>query len=315
MKYRIILSLLFVFSLALSGKSQNKTNIKSADTLLITQHLTKLSKDFRDRNFYRVEILNKTAEYIKNEMLKSCDSVYYQTFSVNGKEYKNVIGSIGLKYSNRLIIGAHYDVCETQEGADDNASGIAGLLELARIFKENKTNSCRIDFVAYTLEEPPIYGTKQMGSYVHAKYLQENKIKIVGMICLEMIGYFSDEKNSQSYPLPSMKKLYGDKGDFICIVKQMGKNNKFENEFSNAFADNKTIKAVEISAPKTLTGVDFSDHRNYWLLGYGAVMITDTSFYRNKNYHTEEDTMEKLNLQKMKYVIDEVYHSILICGF
>ena len=161
----------------------------SADTTRIKRDLTAITKTTQSRNYQNVETLNTVAEYIFLELQKVCDTVYYQSYAVQGVEYKNVIGSIGLSNDKRVIVGAHYDVAGNQEGADDNASGVVGLLELARLLS-GETLTDRIDFVAFTLEEPPFFRTEQMGSYVHAKSIHERGAPVRGMICLEMIGYF-----------------------------------------------------------------------------------------------------------------------------
>ncbi|MFM8241825.1 MAG: M28 family peptidase, partial [Crocinitomicaceae bacterium] len=187
---------------------------QKADTTQINAHLTKLTKTAEYRHFMNVNQLNETASYIFTEFSKYSDSVDYQLFNVNKNEYKNVICSFGTEHTQRVIIGAHYDVCGNQEGADDNASGVVGLLELARLLKNSKL-PYRVDLVAYSLEEPPFFRTKSMGSYIHAHYLKNNKIPVIGMISVEMIGYFSKEKNSQDYPISLLKLKYGSRGDFI----------------------------------------------------------------------------------------------------
>ena len=136
-------------------------------------------------------------DYIKNEFEQAGLEVQYQKWIAAGNEYTNVIGVYNGHKSKRLIVGAHYDVCGEQPGADDNASAVAGLLESARLIGENKPDlDYAIEFVAYCLEEPPFFGTTEMGSYVHAKSLFDNNVDVIGMICYEMIGYFSDEPNS-----------------------------------------------------------------------------------------------------------------------
>lgn len=227
---------------------------------------------------------------------------------VNGNTYKNVIGSIGIENKRHIIIGAHYDVCGDQQGADDNASGITGLLELARLLSKEKLNY-RIDFVAYTLEEPPFFRTQQMGSYVHANYLSVNKISVKGMICLEMIGYYSDKKGSQNYPISEMNLLYGDTADFITVV-QNDQSGEFGNQIEFLMKNQSLIKTISFKGSSSVSGVDFSDHLNYWNLNYPAVMITNTSFYRNKNYHTKNDTIETLDLDKMCALIEQLYLTI-----
>lgn len=155
------------------------------------------------RNFQNLDSLKKVCDYIKEEFKKAGFTTEDQKWIAEGNEYTNVIASYNAHKSKRLIIGAHYDVCGDQPGADDNASAVAGLLETARQIAEAKPDiDYRIDFVAYCLEEPPFFATENMGSYVHAKSLSDNKIEVLGMICYEMIGYFSDEPNSQPYPSP-----------------------------------------------------------------------------------------------------------------
>ncbi|MGM9478622.1 M28 family peptidase [Pedobacter sp. GSP4] len=222
--------------------------------------------------------------------------------------FKNVICSFGTANSKRIIIGAHYDTCGNQEGADDNASGVSGLLELARLFK-GQILKHRVDLVAYTLEEPPYFRTENMGSYIHAKSLETAKIDVYGMISLEMIGYFKDEKKSQSYPLGILSWFYGNKGNYITLVKKFGSGN-FAKHFTKSFKQSQAIRTKTFVGPPSLPGIDFSDHLNYWKFGYSALMITDTSFFRNKNYHQVTDTMETLDLNRMAKVIDGVFYSI-----
>ena len=261
------------------------------------------------RNYLNVESLNKTADYIYKTFKNFSDEVYFQEFSVGGDLYKNVICSINTHLKERIIIGAHYDVAGNTPGADDNASGVAGLLELLRLLHDKKTNY-RIDFAAYTLEEPPFFGTRKMGSFIHAKSLYKAKAKIKVMICLEMIGYFSDEEGSQQFPLPFMNLFYPEIGNFIGVV-----GNLFQRRITKRIRDlmrkGSDIPVYSINAPAILPGVDFSDHRNFWHFGYNAVMITDTSFYRNPNYHRKTDTIATLDFEKMYSVIQGIKYAVL----
>ena len=280
-----------------------------SDTTIIKSHLTTLTKSNLFRSEDNVTQLNKIADFIKSVFKQYTDSVSTQEYSVKGKSYHNVICSFGTENTKRIIVGAHYDVCEHQQGADDNASGVVGLLELARLFKGQKLNY-RIDLVAYTLEEPPYFRTEFMGSYIHAKSLSNNKANIFGMISLEMIGYFKDEKKSQSYPIGILSLFYGNKGNYITLVKKFGAG-KFTRKFYSEFKSSKTIRTKKFTGPRALPGIDFSDHLNYWKFGYSAMMITDTSFYRNKNYHEKTDTMETLDIKRMSKVIDGVFSALL----
>lgn len=298
-----VLNIFFLFTISSYGG--NKISTRYADTVRIHSDLIQIITANKFRNYQNTKALNNVAEYIKDELLKTCDTVYFQTYLVNGESYKNVIGSIGINNKKRIIVGAHYDVCGLQDGADDNATGVVGLLELSRLLKNDKLNY-RIDFVAYTLEEPPFFRTENMGSFVHAKSLKEENAHVLGMICLEMLGYFSDAPNSQTYPLGIFKLFYGSIGNYITVVQKYF-NGKFGRKVKRKMKHQKLIKTKSFKGPSFIPGIDFSDHQNYWKFGYSAVMITNTAFYRNKNYHKKSDKIETLNLSKMGLVIDEVY--------
>lgn len=250
--------LFFLISLSLLQHSWTQ---QLSDTSLIRNHLVQLTKSDAFRHHKNLKQLNKTAGYIRNEFLKYADSVSYQEYEVKGTVYRNVIASFGTNNRQRIIVGAHYDVCGEQEGADDNASGVVGLLELARLLNQQSLNY-RIDLVAYTLEEPPYFRTEYMGSYIHAQSLHENKVDVYGMVCLEMIGYFSDEKKSQDYPLGILSLFYGNKGNYITLVKKSGAG-KFAKQFSKEYKATKAIKTKKFTGPETLSGIDYSDHLNY----------------------------------------------------
>lgn len=278
------------------------------DTTSIKEHLRAITKTAKFRTYRNVDQLNWTADYIKNVFSQYSDSVFIQAYFVNEQIYKNVMCSFGTENKNRIIVGAHYDVCDNQEGADDNASGVVGLLELSRLLKGQKLNK-RIDLVAYSLEEPPYFRTEYMGSYIHAKSLADKKEEIYGMLSLEMIGYFKDEKQSQSYPIGLLSIFYGNRGDYITLVKKFN-SGQFARKFSKNYKSTKAIRTKKFKGPKSLPGIDFSDHLNYWKFGYSALMITDTSFYRNKNYHETTDTMETLDIYRMAKVIDGVFSAL-----
>jgi hypothetical protein len=262
------------------------------------------------RNYNNIESLNKSANYILQEFVNYGRTPERQKFKVADNIYENIIVSVGPKECNRLIVGAHYDVWGNQPGADDNASGIAGLLEIARFAKIHEQElPYRVDFVAYTLEEPPFFSTTNMGSFVHARFLHENNISVRGMICLEMIGFFSGKKNSQGYPLSFMRLFYPSTGSFIGVVSNYGSSSLSKQLSQHLKAT--SIQVKELKAPSFITGIDFSDHRNYWKFGYEAVMITDTAFYRNPNYHEPSDTFDTLDFSRMKEVVNGICWSLM----
>ncbi|MEO9531768.1 MAG: M28 family peptidase [Crocinitomicaceae bacterium] len=299
-----LLMLSFIFSLSSFGEN--------VDTTIIKKHLIKLTKTEKARNHDNLEALNNAASYIFSEFNKYADTTFYQSYMANGKEYKNVICRFGSEHDVTTVVGAHYDVCGNQEGADDNASGVVGLLELARLLKSEKLSK-QIELVAYTLEEPPYFRTEKMGSYIHAKSLVDESRNVSGMICLEMIGYYDSAKKSQHYPLRFLSLFYGNKGDFITVVNKFGKQ-KFARKFTKRFKKSSKVEAKKFTGPKGLQGIDFSDHLNYWKFGISALMITDTAFYRNMHYHEHGDKMETLDLEKMARVIEAVFESLLEVG-
>lgn len=256
------------------------------------------------RNYENLEQLNMAAAYIKSAFEEIGLATEEQCFTAEGNEYKNIIGKIGEGKGKKIVLGAHYDVCGDQPGADDNASGVACLLEIARIVKAHETALLyEIEFVAYTLEEPPFFGTELMGSFVHAKSLREKNEAIDLMIALEMVGYFSEKKDSQKFPLPLLGLWYPNEGNFIAAVSNLNFGSiRSIRKFKQVFTATTNLPCEVLAAPSFIPGLDFSDHRNYWQLGYRAMMITDTAFYRNRNYHEKSDTSETLDFSRMKEV-------------
>jgi len=266
------------------------------------------------RNANNVASLDTSAGYILEEFRKTGGRVEIQRFTQDGKEYKNVICSFGPEAGERIIVGAHYDVKGDQPGADDNASGVAGLLELSRLVQALKTElTYRIDFVAFTLEEGQFSKhpfARHYGSYIHARSLAQTGISVRAMICLEMIGYFTDRPNSQQYPVFFMRWFYPDKGNFIAVVGKWGQGSLIKN-VKRLLAARSQVPVESLTAISFLPGVSFSDHQSYWKFDYPAVMITDSAFYRNKNYHKSSDTADTLDYDRMAEVVKGLYWTII----
>lgn len=260
------------------------------------------------RTYTDTAVLNNVADFIHEEFEVRTAHVYRQTFNVGSNSYSNVIALIGDTTKPRIVIGAHYDVCGDQDGADDNGSGVVGLIVALEELKEYEGDYC-LEFVAYTLEEPPMYNTNYMGSLKHSKWLKERDVAVFGMISLEMIGYFDDAKKSQSYPLRFLRMFYGSKGNYITLVRKLRKG-KFVRRFSRKFVKADKVRTKKFTAPKSLPGIDFSDHRSYWSEGFEALMITDTAFYRNHNYHEKTDTIDSLDFNRMADVVNGVVSAI-----
>ena len=264
------------------------------------------------RNFRNIDSLNNVALYLENRFKDIGLKTFFQNFIVDKNEYKNVIATLNPQYEKRLIIGAHYDVCGNFQGADDNASAVAGLIQTAKQLYEIKDIlSFRIDFVCFTLEEPPYFRTENMGSHVYAKYLFDNKIDVVGMINYEMIGYYTNENVDLSKLSMFITKKQADisKGNFIAMVCDE-QSQDFMNDFDFENVDKK-IEYVEAMISTPINQITASDHLNFWKFGYKAIMVTDTAFFRNPNYHTINDTLETLDIEKMYQVVDLVFCGIL----
>ncbi len=286
---------------------QKKMKAKTERIYRDVEFLTSITPS---RNYRNLASLEKAFVYIKDEFEKTGATPETQTWLAGGKEYRNVLISYNAAKTQRLVLGAHYDVCGEQPGADDNASAVAGLLEIARlIFEDQPELNYRIDFVGYCLEEPPFFGTDSMGSYIHAKSLYDNNVDVIGMICLEMIGYFSDEPDSQPFPSPELAALYPHTANFIIVVgidKYAAFNRRVHQLMSAGSAID--VQVINFPAGDGLAGL--SDQRNYWKFGYKALMINDTSFVRNPHYHLASDSIETLDFKKMTEVINSACNAV-----
>jgi hypothetical protein len=259
------------------------------------------------RNPEHLDQLNKAVSYIRREWQAMGLTVTEQPVYHAGKSYKNLIVSFGPPDASRFIIGAHYDTVCKSPGADDNASGVSGLLELARLLVQRQpVLSHRVDLVAYTLEELP----ESPGSTTHARQMIRDGIPVKGMISLEMIGYYSDKPQSQTYPSVFLKPLYPSVGNFIAVVGY-GPSWGLIQKTKQAFQRHSALPVHSLYIPVNMLGLDRSDHAPYANMGIPALMITDTSNFRNPHYHARTDTVKTLDFQRMTEVVKAVY-SLLI---
>jgi Zn-dependent M28 family amino/carboxypeptidase len=267
-------------------------------------HVETLVHAFHPRDHTNLTRLDQTSEYIQKHLIAVTPNVEFQTYAVSGKNYRNVIARFGPDTADVIVIGAHYDVFDKLPGADDNASGVAGLIELAHALRDAKLTQ-RVELVAYTLEEPPYFRTSNMGSAVHARSLKAANKRVSLMLSLECIGYFSDEPESQDLPSPIMKLMYPTTGNFIALVGHY-RDGALSKRVKEVMANATVLPVYSINAPAIVAGIDFSDHLNYWNEGFVGMMVTDTAFLRNKNYHTANDTPEKLDYKRMALVVEAV---------
>lgn len=262
------------------------------------------------RNYQNRQSLDTASRHIYEELKKlSFDQLEYQEFTVRGGEkYRNVSAIYNGARKDRIIIGAHYDVCGDQPGADDNASAVAGMLETARLiyaYQQQEKLNFTIEFVAYCLEEPPFFGTEEMGSAVHASRMVKEKVPVLYMIAYEMIGYFSDAPGSQHFPDPALKKFFPTTGNFIVIAGSSSRKEVAET-LATRMQAHCSIPVFPVAFPVTDGLANLSDHRSYSKHGFPAVMVNDTSFLRNPHYHMPTDTINTLNFEKMGEVVKGV---------
>jgi Zn-dependent M28 family amino/carboxypeptidase len=202
-----------------------------------------------------------------------------------------------------IVVGAHYDSVVGSPGADDNASGVAVLLELARLHAETRFRKT-VRFVAFTLEEPPFFRSRHMGSRVYARSLKERGERIEAMLCLESVGYFSQEPGSQSFPwlVFWLRWRYPTTGNFITIVSNAD-SQPLQTQVRDALTAHMDLPVEIYAGPWWIPGVEWSDHGSFWNEGYPAVMLTDTALFRNPHYHGSTDLPDRLDYQAMSDLV------------
>lgn len=240
--------------------------------------------------------------YIAARLRAAGCRVEFQDYPVSGTRARNIIGiKRGVSTpGEEIIIGAHYDT-ENNPGADDNASGVAGLLALAD-YARGKSYSRTVKFVAFTNEEPPFFRTPEMGSAVYAKAARERGDGIKAVLVLEMIGFFSEKHFSQRYP-PLIGPFLPSKGNYIAQISDLG-SRRLAKRIDRAYREASRLPLQSVTLPAFVPGVDFSDHRNFWKEGYPAVMFTDTAFYRSPHYHKSTDLPGTLDFAYMAAFVD-----------
>ncbi|MCP5493468.1 MAG: M28 family peptidase [Leptospiraceae bacterium] len=311
---RIILGIILLFISCKNNINKTMSIEKPVDHKLLSaqlsKHIKKLASDIGERNPGLYKNLEKARFYIE-EQLKNENLLHYnQGYSVNNHQFYNLV------YEKKgeseklplIIIGAHYDSAPGTPGADDNATGVSALIEIAKKFSNITSTKHTIRFVFFTLEEPPFFKTEDMGSIRYSNFIKSKKEKVRFMLCLEMLGFFS-EKTIQEYPLNLMRLYYPDKANFIGIVGSYGYSS-ITKRFYRIFQKENPLKSEVLIAPQFLTGVDFSDHASFWKNDYPAFMITDTAFYRNKNYHEVTDTPDTINYETLAIVTNSIFKTI-----
>lgn len=277
----------------------------------LRHHVDVLSNEFGPRNFQHYGALTKTAAYIEQQMQRCSGIRSVQDFEVEDKCYRNLtFEKLGKTKSDEIIVvGAHYDTVVNSPGADDNASGIAGLLEICRLL-ETYENQRTIRFVAFTLEEPPFFATENMGSHVYAQACRQKGENIICMIALEMLGFYSRQKNSQRAPFAVPNKKYSHRADFIALIGNQA-SQQIARQIANFLRQPLLIKTEAYIPHSYSAEIELSDHASFWKQNYPAVMITDTAFYRNPHYHEPTDTIDTLNFRYFTRVVFSLSQTLI----
>jgi len=268
----------------------------------IVRHVSVLADSIGERNIWRPESLNDAAAYIENEFQRSGYAVNIQSFSADSVEVRNLEAELPGRDGGGgiVVLGAHYDSVIGCPGANDNATGVAALIEIARALAgESPFHAIR--FVAFVNEEPPFFQTGEMGSRMYARRCKKRNENIVGMLSLETIGYYSNEEGSQHYPFP-FSLFYPNTANFVGFVGNLS-SRSLVGRVKSAFASKTDFPCESAAVPGWLTGIGWSDHWSFWQEGYPALMVTDTALFRYDHYHTAGDTPDKIEYEQLTRVV------------
>ena len=275
----------------------------------LRHHVWKLAGDIGERNVGRPGALRAAADFIRAEFASLGYEVAAQSYRADGVDCENL--EVGIPGRTRpgeiVVVGAHYDTVEGSPGADDNASGVAGVIEIARLLRE-EAMSRTVKLVAFVNEEAPFFYFGEMGSKVYARAARKRGDDIRAMLSLEMLGCYSEVPGSQAYP-PLLRWFYPDRGNFIAFVSNLG-SRRLLGEVVRQFKAHCDFPAEQLAAPTLVPGVAWSDQLSFWRAGYRAIMVTDTAFYRYAHYHRASDTPEKVRYPEMARVVEGLAKAI-----
>jgi hypothetical protein len=260
-----------------------------------------LAGEIGERNTMRYAQLNAAADFIETSLARAGLAPRRESYDLRGRACHNIEVEIRGARPEILIVGAHYDSVFGSPGANDNGSGVAGLLALARRFA-GKPGGQTLRFVAFVNEEPPYFQTEEMGSLVYARRCKDRGDRIAAMISLETIGYFSDEPRSQKYPSAGLGFFYPRVGNFIGFVGNT-RSRALLGAAISAFKKERKLPCEGASLPAFIPGIGWSDQWSFWECGYPAIMVTDTAPFRYPHYHSSTDTPDKLDYDRFALVV------------
>ncbi len=286
-----------------AGSLQPLTNEQCAIRNAIRYNIEQLAGEIGERNIQQYANLCAAADFIQLSFEQAGYEVKRQSYEVAGRTCYNIEVEIsGSEQANEIVIvGAHYDTVFDCPGANDNASGVSAILALAKAFSGKKTlRSLR--FVAFVNEEPPYFQSGMMGSMVYAKRCRERCEKIVAMLSLETIGYYSEQPGSQHYPFP-VGFFYPSTGDFIAFVGNIS-SRRLVRKVVASFRHQVQFPSEGGAWPGIIPGIGWSDQWSFWQMAYPAIMVTDTALFRYPYYHTAQDTPDRICYEHLTRVVN-----------
>ena len=287
------------------GKNVSTAATLSADEVALRGELVadvqKLAGEIGERNLRRYGQLNAAADFIEDSFSRAGLRTRRDTYEVEGRACHNIEAEIPGARPEIMVVGAHYDSVFGAPGANDNGSGVAAMLALARRFA-GKTTGQTLRFVAFANEEPPYFQTEQMGSLVYARRCKAHGDQISGMISLETMGYFSDVPHSQTYPAVGIGAFYPTTGNFIGFVGNVRSRSLLHRAIL-LFRQQAKLPSEGGTLPSFIPGIGWSDQWAFWQCGYPAFMITDTAPFRYPHYHEATDTSDKLDYDRFALVV------------
>ncbi len=275
----------------------------------LRSHVETLASKIGGRSVNRYANLLAAADYLEKELKSAGYATARQTYDYAGHQFANLEAE--RKGSRRpeeiVVVGAHYDTAGGNPGANDNGSGVAAVLTIARLYKDQAPERT-VRFVLFANEEPPFFQTEGMGSLVYAKRCKERNERITAMLSLETIGYYSDDPGSQRYPV-GFHPGYPDEGNFLGFVSDI-RSARLLRRVVKSFRGATSLPSQGSAAPAGIPGIGWSDHWSFWQFGYRAVMVTDTAPYRYPYYHTSQDTPDKLDYDRMARAVTGLFAAV-----
>jgi Zn-dependent M28 family amino/carboxypeptidase len=297
----------FIYSLHMPGKSHTGPllSLNAEEALIrdrLSGHVWTLAGSIGERNLWHREALGAAADYIERTFAELGYRPEDEPFESRGETVRNIVAERrgNATPSEIVLVGAHYDSVLGSPGANDNGSGVAALLELARLLAAHEL-ARTVRFVAFVNEEPPFSYSAEMGSLVHARAAKARGNDIRAMLSLETIGHYSDVPGSQQYPFP-LRWFYPDTANFIGFVGNLS-SRKLVRSALGSFRRHASFPSEGAAVPEQIPGVGWSDHWSFWQAGFRAIMVTDTAFYRYAHYHTAGDTPDKVDYERTARVV------------